>query len=187
MSIHIRVATKADLKFAQTISEWYDKSSKERGTGIAVRSSEYLSIRINNGNSVVALDGSKIVGFCYIEVFQDKEYVSNSGLIILNSYRRQGLATKIKKRAFQLAREKYPNAKVFGITTSEIVMKINVDLGYIPVPLHKLTTDDAFWKGCSSCKNYDILMRNDKKMCLCTGMLCDPKEKEMKTKTRTKI
>ena len=174
MSIIIKVAEKADLKHAVVISKWYEKSSKERGTGIAVRSPEYLSVRINNSNSIIALDGNDVVGFCYIEIFQDKQYVSNSGLIIRDDYRGQGLGTKIKKQAFELARNKYPDAKIFGITTSEVVMKINADLGYIPVPLHKLTTDDTFWKGCSSCKNYDILIRNDKKMCLCTGMLCDP-------------
>jgi hypothetical protein len=175
MSIVIRIANSEDLIFASTISKWYQKSSENRGTGIAVRSPEYLLVRINNGNSIVALDKEEIVGFCYLEVFQNKEYVSNSGLIIKEEYRGQGLSKKIKKTAFDLARNKFHQSKIFGITTSEIVMKINSDLGYRPVPLHKLTTDDTFWKGCSSCKNYDILLRNDKKLCLCTGMICTPK------------
>ena len=70
---------------------------------------------------------------------------------------------------------KFPNAKIFGITTGLAVMKINADLGYKPVTFSELTDDDAFWNGCKACRNYDILERNDRKMCLCTGMLHDPK------------
>ncbi len=39
----------------------------------------------------------------------------------------------------------------------------------------ELTEDPEFWKGCQTCKNYDVLTRTDRKMCLCTGMLHDPK------------
>jgi hypothetical protein len=37
-----------------------------------------------------------------------------------------------------------------------------------------LTDDSEFWKGCQTCKNYDILTRTERSMCLCTGMLYDP-------------
>ena len=53
-------------------------------------------------------------------------------------------------------------------------MKINTELGYVPVTFSDLTTDPTFWKGCESCINYDILCRNDCTRCLCTGMLYDP-------------
>jgi hypothetical protein len=53
-------------------------------------------------------------------------------------------------------------------------MKINSELGYKPVTFSELTTDEKFWKGCQSCSNYDILMRTERKMCLCTGMVCAP-------------
>jgi hypothetical protein len=52
-------------------------------------------------------------------------------------------------------------------------MKINSDLGYEPVTFSELTTSEDFWKGCKSCKNFGILMENERKMCLCTGMLFD--------------
>ena len=61
------------------------------------------------------------------------------------------------------------------------VLKINYELGYQPVTFSELTTDEAFWNGCKTCKNYDVLHRTNKKMCLCTGMLYDPKhEKNVK-------
>ena len=73
--------------------------------------------------------------------------------------------------------QKFPEAKVFGITTGLAVMKINSDLGYKPVPFSELTTDPTFWAGCKTCTNFEILKSKDNKMCLCTGMLYDPKEK----------
>jgi len=175
MTLSISVAQDGDVEHAELISGWYLESSKERGTGIAVRTPEYLTTRIRNGNSVIAKDGDTPVGFCYIEVFQDKQYVSNSGLIIHKTYRGKGLSRKIKTFTFNLAREKFPNAKIFGITTSEIVMRLNSELGYLPVPLYRLTQDLVFWNGCSSCKNYHILTENERKMCLCTGMLYQQK------------
>ena len=100
-----------------------------------------------------------------------------------DQFRKQGLAMQIKSKAFQLTRQKFPDAKMFGITTSLAVMKINSELGYKPVTFSELTTDDAFWKGCSSCVNYDILQRTDRKICLCTGMLYDPNNDKNNTKT----
>jgi len=88
------------------------------------------------------------------------------------------MARRIKKVAFDHARDKYPKAKVFGITTSGTVMGINSDLGYRPVIFAKLTQDEEFWKGCQSCPNYDILERNERSKCLCTGMLAPSKEEE---------
>jgi len=124
--------------------------------------------------AVAEIEG-KIIGFCYIETFEGKKYVSNSGLIVLPEYRGLGVAKALKNFIFNYGRNKYPNAQVFGITTSDVVMKINSDLGYRPVAFQKLTSDEAFWKGCQSCKNYDILTRTNKKMCLCTGMLSPSK------------
>ena len=53
-------------------------------------------------------------------------------------------------------------------------MKLNSDLGYKPVTFSELTDDQTFWDGCQTCRNYDILTRTNRKMCLCTGMLYDP-------------
>jgi Acetyltransferase (GNAT) family len=134
--------------------------------------------KLTTGHAVVAFYGEKLIGFCYVESWSHGNYVSNSGLIVDPDYRKHGLARAIKKEAFDLARNLYPSAKVFGITTSGPVMKINTELGYMPVPFSELTQDDSFWKGCSSCPNYDILQAKERKMCLCTGMLAPSKEEE---------
>lgn len=177
--VEIRVADTSDLPYTHKISEWYLRSSKERGTGIATRTPEYLQKKIKNGNAIIAFVDRELAGFCYVEVFSG-DYVSNSGLIVSHQYRGRGLAKAIKGKAFNHARDTYPEAKVFGITTSDIVMNINSDLGYRPVSFGQLTADEEFWKGCSSCRNYDILNRNDKKMCLCTAMLAPSKASTMK-------
>jgi hypothetical protein len=179
-NIIIRIATSADLIHAATISQWYIRSSSERGTGIAMRTPKYLMTKIENGNAVIAFVGDQLAGFCYIEVFSSGEYVSNSGLIVTNDFRGRGIAKMIKAKAYSHARDSNPDAKVFGITTSDVVMGINSDLGYRPVSFNQLTTDEEFWKGCSSCNNYDILLRNDIKMCLCTAMLAPSKNEAMK-------
>ena len=47
-------------------------------------------------------------------------------------------------------------------------------MGYKPVTFSELTDDEEFWQGCKGCVNFDILQRNNRRMCLCTGMLFDP-------------
>ncbi len=175
--MEIVIATKDHIKFATIICETIDKSAEERGTGIAKRTPEYITTKIINGNAVIALDGDKFAGFCYIEIFSNKNYVVHSGLIVHHDYRNQGLAKKIKTKVFNYSKQKYPEAKIFGITTGLAVMKINYDLGYKPVTFSELTDDPEFWKGCQTCKNYDVLLRTSQKMCLCTGMLYDRKNK----------
>ena len=174
------IANKSHVKYAQIISDTITESAKVRGTGIAKRTPEYIQKRLENGNAVIALDGDKFAGFCYIEVWGHEKFVANSGLIVHPDYRNQGLAKKIKKRIFELSREKFPDAKIFGITTGLAVMKMNYELGYKPVTFSELTDDPEFWKGCQTCKNFDILTRTERKMCLCTGMLYDASVKEKK-------
>ena len=164
--------------YAKQISLCIDESAKVRGTGIARRTPEYLATKIENGNAVIALDENQFAGFCYIEVWGHGKYVAHSGLIVAPEFRGRGLAKKIKKEVFNISLEQYPKAKIFGITTGQAVMKINYELGYKPVHFSELTDDPEFWKGCQTCKNFDILTRTDRKLCLCTGMLHDPNEKK---------
>ena len=175
-NIIIRAATAADKIYASTITEEMASSAQARGTGIAKRSPDYVAQKMEEGKAVIALtDDGTWVGFCYIETWEG-EYVANSGLIVAPAFRKSGVAKAIKQRIFQLSREKYPDAKIFGLTTGLAVMKINSDLGYEPVTYSELTQDEKFWAGCKSCVNYDILMSKERKNCLCTAMLYDPKD-----------
>ena len=174
-AVKILFAAEEHIAYSEQICQLIYESALQRGTGIAKRSPDYISAKITGGKAVVALDGERLVGFSYIECWGHGDYVATSGLIVDPEYRHLGLAAQIKARTFELARLKFPYAKIFSITTSLPVMKLNTRLGYKPVTFSELTDDEQFWKGCEGCCNYDILQRNNRRMCLCTGMLYDPK------------
>ncbi|MBR4594094.1 MAG: GNAT family N-acetyltransferase, partial [Bacteroidaceae bacterium] len=132
--------------------------------------------KMREAKAVIALDGDKFAGFSYIETWQDKKYVTTSGLIVHPDYRGRGLAKRIKDMTFTLARTRWPHAKIFSLTSGAAVMAMNTQLGYKPVTFADLTQDEAFWKGCEGCINVDILHRTGRKYCICTGMLYDPEE-----------
>jgi hypothetical protein len=173
----ILIADTSHHQYADIICETIAESARVRGTGIAKRAPEYIKTKMDNGNAVIALEGQTFAGFCYIEVWSHGKFVANSGLIVHPDFREQGLAKKIKQKIFEHSRNKFPDAKVFSITTGLAVMKMNSDLGYKPVTFSELTTDQTFWNGCQTCKNWDVLQRAEQKMCFCTGMLYDPDKK----------
>ena len=180
-NIQITIASDEHLQYVPVIEKALYEASLHKGTGIAVRSSEYLTGKIQEGKAVIAYsDEGEWAGFCYIESWGHNRYVANSGLIVSSEFRGVGLAGEIKKRALQLSAELFPGAKLFGLTTSLAVMKINSGLGYRPVTFSELTDDDQFWKGCETCPYYDILVRTKRDDCLCTAMIMDPAEKEKK-------
>jgi hypothetical protein len=182
MTYIIEIASKEHILFANQICEEMSSSARVRGTGIAKRSPDYLIQKIQEGKAVIATSSSgEWVGFCYIETWEHGKYVANSGLIISPSHRKNGLAKSIKQKIFELSQKKYPNAKIFGLTTGLAVMKINTELGYKPVTYSELTQDEAFWKGCQSCVNFDILKSKERKNCLCTAMLYDSSDKNNDT------
>ena len=174
--ITVKFAEPEDAKHAELIVKLIYESALQRGTGIAKRTPEYIAQKITGGKAVVALHGDRLVGFSYIESWGHGDFVATSGLIVDPEYRHLGLVGAIKTKTFELARLRFPFAKLFSITTSLPVMKLNSRMGYKPVTFSELTDDEEFWQGCQGCKNYDILQRNGRRMCLCTGMLFDPKQ-----------
>ncbi len=174
-NIIVRVASEGDCHYSKTITDEMAASAQARGTGIAKRSPDYIETKMKEGKAVIAVTKSgDWVGFCYIEAWQHGKFVANSGLIVSPEFRKSGVAKEIKKKIFNLSRQKYPDAKIFGLTTGLAVMKINSELGYEPVTYSELTDDEEFWAGCKSCVNYDILMSKQRKNCMCTAMLYDP-------------
>ena len=175
--IEVIVAGPEHVKYVDEILDTINRAAKVRGTGIAKRSPEYVTKKMHERKAIIALtkDG-RFAGFSYIESWSNKAFVANSGLIVADEFRGIGLAKKIKQNIFKLSRERFPNAKIFSLTTGAAVLKLNFELGYRPVTLDELTDDEAFWRGCESCVNYDILQRNGGHKCLCTGLLYDPTE-----------
>ncbi len=171
------VAEASHIVYADEVCEEILISARERGTGIARRTPEYISEKILAGKAVIAVaEDGRFAGFSYIETWGGKEYVANSGLIVAHAFRGIGLAMRIKRKIFEHSRKMFPNAKIFSITTGAAVMKMNYELGFRPVTFAALTDDPEFWKGCQGCRNYEILEANDRRLCLCTGLLYDPAE-----------
>lgn len=176
--VEVLIANEEHIKYVPLILTTIEAAAKVRGTGIATRTPEYLEQKMREGKAIIAFVNDEFAGFCYIESWGNKQYVANSGLIVVDKFRGRGLAKKIKEKSFNLSLEKFPDAKLFGLTSGAAVMKINTELGYVPVTFADLTDDEAFWRGCQGCVNYDVLTRTERRYCICTAMLYDPKKKE---------
>ena len=172
--IKIEVASEKHLKYVDRILTSIEEAAQVRGTGIARREPEYISRKMLEAKAVIASHGEDFAGFSYIETWEHKSYVTTSGLIVRPEYRGLGIAKKIKNLTFSLARTRWPNAKIFSLTSGAAVMAMNTKLGYKPVTFAELTNDESFWKGCEGCVNHHILMEKERKFCICTAMLYDP-------------
>ncbi|RKR05743.1 hypothetical protein C8C83_5093 [Flavobacterium sp. 90] len=174
----IEVANANHIFWVKEICDTTLSSALARGTGISGRSPESLELKIKNGEAIIAFapDGSW-AGFSFISSWENDKYVSNSGLIVAPQFRHTGLAKRIKRKIFELSRQKYPEASIFSLTTGLAVMKMNHELGFEPVTYSELTTDEVFWENCKLCVNCPILISKERKNCLCTAMLYDPKNK----------
>lgn len=176
MEVDVMVADASHEAYVDTILDTIEAAAKVRGTGIAKRTHEYVAQKMKEGKAIIALCGDEFAGFSYIESWGNKQYVATSGLIVVDKFRRRGLAKRIKNAAFQLARLRWPKAKLFSLTSGSAVMKMNTELGYLPVTFADLTDDEAFWKGCEGCINHDVLVRTNRRYCICTAMLFDPQD-----------
>ncbi|MDR1500088.1 MAG: GNAT family N-acetyltransferase [Tannerellaceae bacterium] len=174
--IDVMIADESHQEYVDTILQTITAAAKERGTGIASRSPQYVATKMIEGKAIIALKGNEFAGFTYIESWGNKQYVATSGLIVAKQYRGLGLAKRIKEASFALARKKWPEAKLFSLTSGAAVMKMNTALGYVPVTFADLTDDEAFWRGCEGCINHEILQRTGRRYCICTAMLYDPEK-----------
>ncbi len=172
--IDVMIADSSHEIYADIILDTIREAAKVRGTGIAERTHEYVATKMKEGKAIIALHGAQFAGFTYIESWGNKQYVATSGLIVHPTYQGIGLARRIKAASFRLARMRWPKAKIFSLTSGAAVMKMNTQLGYLPVTFNELTDDEAFWKGCEGCINYPILKEKNRKFCICTAMLYDP-------------
>ena len=174
VAIDVMIAEASHEVYVDTILKTIEDAAKVRGTGIAKRTHEYVAQKMKEGKAVIALAGDVFAGFSYIESWGNKQFVTTSGLIVHPDFRHMGVAKRIKDMTFQLARMRWPKAKIFSLTSGAAVMKMNSALGYVPVTFADLTDDEAFWRGCNGCVNHDILERTNRRYCICTAMLYDP-------------
>lgn len=176
--IFVRVATINDIRYTLEICKETEASALARGTGIGKRSPAVVATKMREGKAVIAVTaGGDWVGFAYLETWQHEQFVSNSGLIVAPQFRHSGVARAIKERIFSMSRSRYPDAKIFSITSGAAILKMNTQLGFEPVTFQQITQDESFWDGCKACVNYAILKSKEKCNCLCTAMVFDPAAK----------
>lgn len=170
-NIVIRIAGQEDTCHVHSIIREINEAAQDPAAGICKRTAGFLAHKIEEGLAVIAVTtGEEWVGFCYIQEWEDARFVSSCALVIAPAYRNQGVAAAIKAKIFELARAQYPDAVLFGLTTSAAVRKINSQLGYEPVPYSAITADTEFWNSCRGCQHYAILQRNGRRNCFCTAM-----------------
>lgn len=179
IDFRVQVANADHVFWIEEICDATLASAKESGTGISGRTPEFLGTKMIKGEAVIAFtsDG-RWAGFCFISSWDNDRYVSNSGFIVALEFIHTDLSKRIKRKIFELGRQKYPQAIIFSLTTGSALMKMNHELGFEPVTYSDLTADSNFWEDCKSCVNCPILMYKERKNCLCTAMLYNPKEKE---------
>jgi len=175
----LRTATSKDAKYAYIILREMIASAQARGTGIGFRPVTSIYEKMDKGEAVIAVTKkSTSAGFCYIELWEQGKFVSNSGMIVSPEFRGRGIATEIKRQIFALCRSRYPQAHICSITSSSAIMKLNAKLGFVPVSFPEITKDKNFWNKCRHCVNYPILEGKNFKNCLCTALLYDAPKPE---------
>ena len=170
----ISIPTDEHISFSQEIENLLKEAATEKSRGLNIKNSDYIAKKIKNGDAIIALHEGELAGFCYLRRRKQADYVSISGIVIIPKYRKSGLSNLIINEAFALARSKYPQAKIFSLTTSPTFMQANSKLGYKPVNYSKLSTSVEFWNACSDCLNYETLKANNYSRCLCTASLFNP-------------
>ena len=173
--ITVTTANDSHKRYIPDILSAIYAASQAKGNSIVMRDPDYLAMKMDEGKAVIALDDNRFVGFCYIECWEGEQYVANSGLIVVPEYRGQGIATRIKKQILDVSRTLFPHAKIFGITKSKAVIKINKALGFKEVEYSQLTSDEKFWKGCETCPYYNILLER-KHSCECQALMYTPED-----------
>ena len=145
--IDVMVADASHEVYVDTILDTIRKAAAVRGTGIAERTHEYVATKMKEGKAIIALCGETFAGFTYIESWGNKQYVATSGLIVHPDFRGLGLAKRIKQASFQLARLRWPKAKIFSLTSGAAVMKMNTTNNNNPPIITASTIDKMLCTG----------------------------------------
>lgn len=169
--IVVRPATAEDVGLAPAASALIRAAAREND--IAERSVEWLRAKIEHDRAVVALRGEELVGFGYWSEWEGGRFISHSGLVVQPELRGYGLGRRLKAILVEASRRTFPKATLMSLTTSPQVKALNLSFGFRVVPLDRLTKDEAFWKGCETCRNYAAVRARGERCC-CEGMILEP-------------
>ncbi len=169
--VEVRAARSGEEHLAEPAAALIAESAAEHD--IAPRSVEWLAAKIRAGKAAVALLGDELVGFGYWSEWEDGAFVSHSGLVVRPDLRGDKLGRRLKTVLMESSRAAYPRAILMSLTTSEAVKAMNLALGFKVVGFDRVTTDEAFWDGCKTCRNYEETRRRGLRCC-CEPMILEP-------------
>jgi hypothetical protein len=112
--MEIEISSCEHLMYVSEIQQEMYDSAQRRGTGIAKRSIEYLSKRFQKAMLWWPL--KRVGRFLLYRNLVAWEVCCQFGTDCFSRIQ-NGEWHSIKHKVFQLSREKYPNAKIFGLTT----------------------------------------------------------------------
>jgi N-acetylglutamate synthase-like GNAT family acetyltransferase len=170
----ISITDERHIHFAREIELLFEQATSEKSIGLTLKSGKYIGKKIIQGEAVIATKQGRLAGICYLRHRDDDNFISISGVVVVPQFRKMGLAKMMINEIFEMARNKYPKAKIFSLTTSPEVMRINSLSGYKPINYSKLSSSDKFWNECSDCPNFHFLKKNNNTRCLCSAMLFNP-------------
>lgn len=170
--VRVRASGALDGGFAEVAARLIDQAAGEHD--IARREPGFLRSKLVSGRAALGLVGDELVAFGYWSEWEEGRFVSHSGLVVSPAYRGRGLGRRLKLVLFDSSRSRFPEATLMSLTSSEAVKALNRSLGFRVVPLERLTTDPAFWKGCETCRNVaEVRARGSR--CCCEAMILEPR------------
>ena len=96
-AISVIIAGVEHLCYAQTVSTLLEASAKARRTGRGWRDPEFIASKMLEGNAIIALHHDQLVGFCYLQTYEQETFVAHSGLVVDPAYRKQKLARPLRQ------------------------------------------------------------------------------------------
>lgn len=158
----MRFATVYDQQYADNIAHEISISALLRNVAIEPRTGDYIFQKMIDGLAVIAIDNEteEWIGFCALDVWNHQRYVANTGLIVKPKYRGKNVSNLLKNKLFELARIKFPSAKIFSLTNKELIKKINIDLGFQEVEAREILYDPYFNTGMNSWVDFIELLKH---------------------------
>lgn len=164
----MRQAHKGDLKLGGDIAYWIADGQKSRKTGRLHRRSTDIEPKLEKGQAILGFSAEgELAGYVGFDLWDHDTVITSSGLIVLPSFRGMGLGRALKEYILEFLGCRYPNARLFTITTNLGVLKMNREMGYQTDRFEASPRDPTYWKGCMECPHFKKLREGGFQSCLC--------------------
>lgn len=138
------------LRVSKVIAGWIEKEA-DKGLMLP-RKPEEIASKLSAGMAVVAFNGrSEPVGYCELMNWP-QSVMEIGGLVVEPEARRQGIGSSLVKGAIEVARQEFPEARVFCLAENEASEILFKKLGGTTITKDSLP--EAVWSICPNCVHY---------------------------------